>query len=77
MELRLNKFAGRVYVTLDGGWNTGKVLEYKLCNRNLVYVTYRTRGKFELFILTDSLQVARHLNKIEKEYNIIFKLEEV
>lgn len=76
MEVRLNKFAGKVYVTLDGGWSTNKRIEYKLCNPNLVYVTYSSPEKFKSFILTDRIQIARHLMKIENEFNIIFNLKE-
>lgn len=77
MEVRLNKFANKVYVTLDGGWSTNKRIEYKLCNLNLVYVTYSSPGSFKNFILTDSIRIAKHLIKIEKEFNIILNLREV
>lgn len=77
MELSINKFAGKIYLTLANGWNSDKVIDYELCNKNLVYVTYRTIKRFKSFVLTDILQIAKHLNKIERQYNIIFNLEDV
>ena len=76
MQISLSKFANRIYVTLKSDWNANKRIEYVLRNFNLVYVVYFSPGNIKPFILTDRIQIARHLMKIENEFNIIFNLKE-
>lgn len=77
MQVTLTKFADRVTITLDSGQLTNKIISYELRNRDLVYVIYCSPYKFKTFLLTDPLRIARHLNKIERKFNIIFNQEEV